>query len=101
MKNGLYIASHVTESKGEVAFFLIFFFLRKEQDNAEDSIFKADTERYWRYYCRFAYLGHKQTRDLHKVMTLEKAIKVLVDLDLCRVCALTNMRNGFPKVLSP
>ena len=35
------------------------------------------------------------------VTTLKKRIKIPRDLDICKVCALTRMKNRIPKVLSP
>jgi hypothetical protein len=115
MINRLYIVTHIANRHKEKAF------QSMELDNitpttqitsshmaepAEDSsndeaIKKSDLERYLKYHQRFAHLSPDKIRNLHKVTTLKRRVKVPRNLDVCDVCAITKMKNRIPKELSP
>src|SRR5205814_3214083 len=61
----------------------------------------SEQEIYILWHRQFSHLGPKKIRNLHKISTLSKPIKVPVNRELCRVCALTKMKNKIPKELSP
>jgi hypothetical protein len=117
MINGLYITTHIADGYKEMAFESIELdetpaaqinetipLLTREpaEDRSDDeAVKKSDLERYLKYHQRFAHLGPNKIRNLHKVTTLEKRVKVPRNLDVCDVCALTKMKNKIPKELSP
>lgn len=68
-----------------------------DNDNATGD---GEVKRYLKYHQRFAHLGPNTIRNLHKVTTLEKKVKIPKDLDICDVCALTKMKNRIRKELS-
>lgn len=61
---------------------------------------KKDLETYLLWHRRFNHLGPEKIRNLHKVTTLGKPIKVPSKIPVCEVCALTKMKNLIPKQLS-
>jgi hypothetical protein len=64
-------------------------------------ISKQEEERYNLWHRRFAHLGPGKLKSLHKVTTLDKAIRIPKKMCPCQVCALTKMRNRTSKKLSP
>lgn len=74
--------------------------LSQEDDSTDDEASGKEIDRYLKYHQRFAHLGPEKIRNLHKVTTLKKKIKIPRDLDICDICALTKMKNRKPKELS-
>jgi hypothetical protein len=114
MQNGLYVVSHIAKGYKEMAFpsmeldnvtttaqiSPIDEVATNDENSDDEAIKKSDKERYLKYHRRFAHLGPDKIRNLHKVTTLKKKIKVPLNLDICEVCALTKLRNKIPKELS-
>lgn len=105
---GLYIVKHVakkyegkTISKKPVQAMLVVEESDVTNDKSNDEATKEkELERYLKYHQRFAHLGPNKIRNLHKVTTLQKKIKIPKDLDICDVCAITKLKNRIPKKLS-
>ncbi|CCE33421.1 related to retrotransposon HobS hobase [Claviceps purpurea 20.1] len=99
MVDGLYVVSHVAKGFEDKAFPSVI-----DQPVETDQNTKADGEsirkRYFLYHRRFAHLGPEKISSLHRVTTLEKAIKIPVDKDICEVCSLTKLTNRIPRTLS-
>jgi hypothetical protein len=112
MQNGLYVVSHINspKAKKELAFVsnidttdeAIPGSQEVETDNKNDNpeLCKNDKERYLLFHRRFSHCGPKKLRNLHKVTTLKKRIIVPTKREICEVCALTKIKNKFPKQLS-
>jgi hypothetical protein len=105
MTNGLYVITHVSKKCKDTAFAGVE--TRENttptatDDGSDNEATKEkELERYLKYHQRFAHLGPNKIRNLHKVTTLQKKIKIPKDLDICDVCAITKMRNKIPKQLS-
>ena len=67
----------------------------------QKEISTEEKERYNLWHRRFAHLGPGKLKSLHKVTTLDKAIRIPKDMCPCQVCALMKMRNQTTKKLSP
>jgi hypothetical protein len=112
MREGLYIVTNVASGYEEKAFAGV---INKDLETGEDSeaqenpkapqsteeLSRAEQERYILWHRRFSHLGPKKIRNLHKISTLAKPIKVPTNREPCKVCALTKMKNKIPKELSP
>ena len=110
MINGLYIVTHIADGYREKAFQSMeldeatpaAITAKPAEDSSDDeAVKKSDLERYLKYHQRFAHLGPDKIRNLHKVTTLKRRVKVPRNLDVCDVCAITKMKNKIPKELSP
>ncbi|KAI0991347.1 hypothetical protein K3495_g16840, partial [Podosphaera aphanis] len=115
MKNGLYIVSKIAKGYEETAFPSMKIDSLNSLNPTPDindkvghssyeisdneAIKSSDKQRYLIWHRRFAHLGPEKLRNLHKVTSLKKPIKVPRDLDICEVCALTKIRNRIPKQL--
>ncbi|KAI1007133.1 hypothetical protein K3495_g1098 [Podosphaera aphanis] len=115
MKNDLCIVSKIAKGYEETAFpsmeIDIFNPLNATPDindsvshsiyeiSDKEAIKSSDKQRYLIWHRRFAHLGPGKLRNLHKVTSLKKPIKIPRDLDICEVCALTKIRNRIPKQL--
>lgn len=109
MHEGLYIVTHVAEGYGETAFASID---TNMQDATEEALMQTKPKRerseltedqkevYMLMHRRFNHLEPNKLRNLHKVTTLAKPIKVPAKRDICEVCAITKMTNLIPKLLS-
>ena len=49
---------------------------------------------------QFNHLGPEKIRNLHKVTIINALIKILIEQEVCEVCALTKIKNMIPKTLS-
>ncbi|KAI1006754.1 hypothetical protein K3495_g1463 [Podosphaera aphanis] len=112
MTRGLYAVTHIAQEYEERAFTTVENDMQMKdsssleindnsvQNSDNEVVRKHELERYLKYHRRFAHLGPEKIWNLHLVTTLKKRIKVPRDLDVCDVCAPTNMKNRIPKTLS-
>ena len=61
---------------------------------------QSKEDLYYLIYKRFLYLNPQIIRNLYKVITLSKPIRVPTKLKIYKVCSLTKITNTFPKTLS-
>ncbi|KAI0996463.1 hypothetical protein K3495_g11717 [Podosphaera aphanis] len=66
----------------------------------QEQLSLTEKNAYLLMHRRLNHLGPRKIRNLHKVTTLSKAIKVPTDLEICDVCATTKLTNIIPKELS-
>jgi hypothetical protein len=71
-----------------------------DDESSDEATKDRELERYLKYHQRFAHLGPDKIRNLHKVTTLQRRIKIPRDRDICDVCAITKLKNRIPKKLS-
>ncbi|RFU24803.1 hypothetical protein B7463_g11531, partial [Scytalidium lignicola] len=103
MKNGLYIVLHVSKGYEETAFPSVELDEKTTEiqthanDNQtnEPELKDTEKERYLLFHRRFAYLGPKKIRNLHKVTTLETLIKVPRKRKICEF----DVARPFPQSL--
>ena len=93
LQDGLYIVTHIAENYKEKAL--------TTQVTGIDKQEKAVIDTYLLMHRRFNHLGPEKIRNLHKVTTLSKPIKIPKQLPLCHVCSLSKMKNKIRKELSP
>ena len=106
MSGGLYIITHVADGYHETAFAGT---VDEEESDVEmierrpqeEELMKDEKERYLLMHRRFNHLGPKKIRNLHKVTTLNKAVKIPTTMEICEVCATTKMTNQIRKELNP
>ncbi len=121
MTNGLYLVSHVAlKGERQVAFASTEIDMQDVEETGSRSAEQEDKEskpltsyshkapmgeaaiaRYKLMHRRFSHLGPNKLRYLHEVTTLDKAIQIPHNLELCEVCSLTKIKNKIPKTLSP
>lgn len=118
MTNGLYIITHVSKKCQDTAFAGVEYTneVDTEEDTADNNeeaptlttkynmpLSDKEKRRYLKYHQRFAHLNPKKISNLHKVTTLTKPIRVPNedDMDVCEVCAISNIRNKISRELSP
>ena len=65
-----------------------------------EQITKKRLERYKLFYRRFGHVGLNALRILHTGTNLTRSIKILIDLEICDVCAVTKMKRRNSKVLA-
>ncbi|RAL58199.1 hypothetical protein DID88_002302 [Monilinia fructigena] len=100
MKDGMYIISHVKPGYEDSAFFALSAEIIDGTKGEVEELTMTEKERYLIWHRRFNHLGPDKIRNLHKVTTLQRPIKVPSTLDVCEVCALTKMTNRIPSQLS-
>ena len=77
------------------------------EDNSLDDeysrrlLIQAEKDRYLLFHRRFAYLSPNKIRNLYKVTTLKKPIRVPKNTKIYKVYSLTKLRNKIPKTISP
>lgn len=94
MQNGLYVVTNVAKGNEEKA-----LKVTDDDEPEQEAISQKDKDRYLKYHRRFAHMGPKKIGSLHLVTNVEK-IKIPKDLSICEVCALSKLRNKFPKELA-
>jgi Pol polyprotein len=104
MREGLYIVTNVAKGYEEKAFTGIDISPKTEDSicpQPVEELSKSEQERYMLWHRRFSHLNPQKIRNLHKISTLAKPIKVPTNWEPCKVCALMKMKNRIPKELTP
>ncbi|KAI0999756.1 hypothetical protein K3495_g8444 [Podosphaera aphanis] len=119
-ENGSYIINHISSCLRETAFSSIDhdmdisneqklpvdgfsndnFDVKAPVTSLSRDLNESDKDRYLLFHRCFAHLRPKKIGKLHTVTNLDKQIKIPKDVDICKVCALANMRNSIPKTLA-
>lgn len=99
MRNGMYVIAHVADGYEDTAFPSTE--ILEGTKAIKDQLTPNEMENYLLWHRRFNHLGPDKIRNLHKVTTLGKPIKVPTKREICEVCVLTKMTNRTPKELSP
>lgn len=111
MNRGLYILTHVSKKCRERAFLSVgegetttstgtVQTSAIPQEELKTELKTHEKQVYLLWHKRFAHLGPDKICNLHKVTTLEKAVKVPSKREICEVCTLTKMTNVIPRKLS-
>src|SRR5204863_7134767 len=99
MRDGLYIGTNIADGYEEAGFPGVETdaAMTKVEEHTHphtaEELSISEQEIYILWHRQFSHLGPMKLQNLHKISTLSKPIKVPVNRELCRVCALTKMKN--------